>query len=155
MAPLLVLVGDDAAWVAAGSLGYADHVVGKEISFAVAVVGHLVVFDGVLVAVGTDAPDVHGEDFGVFVEGDFDDGLSTALRTKDLEDLAAMLYGAAVGGDGVGCVVEEDNSVRLGGVFGKFLLGGSADPVRDRVGLEGECGNCGKQKEDRCSGKAA
>ncbi len=69
MAALLVLVGYDAAGVAAGGLGYADPVVGKEIALTVAVLGHFVVLDGVLVTVRADAPDVHREDFGVLVEG--------------------------------------------------------------------------------------
>jgi hypothetical protein len=83
------------------------------------------------VAVGAYAPDVHGENFGVFVEGDRDDGVFAALGTKDLDDMAMVLYGVTVRGDGVGGVIEEDNGVGLVGILGEFLLGGSADPVGD------------------------
>ena len=75
---------------------------------------HLVVLDGVLVAVGTDAPDVHGEDLGVLVEGDGDDALVPALGTEDFDDVAVVFDGAAVGGDGVGGVVEQDDGVGFG-----------------------------------------
>src|SRR5580704_11215524 len=54
---MFVLVGDDAAWVASGSFGHADLVVVEKISDTVAVFGHLIVLDRILVAVGTDAPD--------------------------------------------------------------------------------------------------
>ncbi len=131
MGALLVLVGDDAAWIPAGSFGDANFVVFEEIPDAVAVFGHLVVLDGILVAVGADAPDVHGENFGVLIEGDRDDGLSPALGAEDLDDMAVVLDGAAVRGDGVSSVVEEDDCVGLVGVLGEFLLGGGANPLGD------------------------
>ena len=54
-----------------------------------------------------------------------------ALGAKDLDDLAVVLDGAAVGGDRVGLVVEQDDGVGLVGVLGEFLLGGGANPVGD------------------------
>ena len=86
-------------------------------------------------AVGADAPDVHGEDFGVFVEGDGDDAFFPALRAEDFDDMAVVFGGAAVRGDGVGRVFEENDGVGLGGVCGELLLRGGPNPVWDAVGL--------------------
>ena len=73
--------------------------------------------------------------------GDADDALFSALRTEDLDDVAMMFDGGAVRGNGVGSVVEENDGVGLGGVFGELLLGGGADPVGNavRLGREGRC----------------
>ncbi len=106
---LLVLVGDDAAGVAAGGAGDADaHVLVEVAGAGVADVGDFVVFEGVLVAVGADAPDVEGEDFGVFIVGDADDGVFAAGGAEDLDDVAMVFDGLAVVGDG------EDRSRRGG-----------------------------------------
>ena len=148
MAALLILVGDDAAGVAAGSVGGSHFQIHEEIALAgIAVFCHLVVFDGVLMAVGADAPDVHGEDLAVLVEGDGDDALFPALRAKDFNDVAIVFDGAAVGGDGVGGVFEQDDGLGLGGVFGELLLGGGADPVGNAVGFEREGRRCGEEGE--------
>ena len=115
MAALLVLVGDDAAGVAAGSVGGSDLEVHEEIALTgIAVLDHLVVLDGVLVAVGADAPDVHGEDLGVLVEGDGDDALFPALGAENFDDVPVVLDGAAVRGDGVGGVFEQNDGVGFG-----------------------------------------
>src|SRR5205823_926000 len=74
MAALLVFECNDTAGVAGRSVSGSHFQVHEKIALAgIAYFGHLVVFDGVLVAVGADAPDVHGEDFAVLVEGDGDD----------------------------------------------------------------------------------
>ncbi len=149
MASLLVLIGDDAAGVAAGSVCDGPYFqVHEEIALAgIAVFGHLVVLDGVLVAVGADAPDMHGEDFAVLVEGHGDDALLPALRPEDLNDVAIMFDRAAVGGDGVGGVFEQNDGVGLGGVFGELLLRGGADPVGNAVRFGGEGRRNGEANE--------
>ena len=88
---LFVLVSNDSAGIAGGRFRDAHLVVLEEMAFTVAVLGHLAVFDGVLVAVRADAPDVHGENFGVLVEGDGDDALAATLGTDNFEDVAVML----------------------------------------------------------------
>ena len=140
MAALLILIGDNAARIAAGSICRPYLQIHEEIALArIAIFGHLVVFDGVLVAVGTDAPDMHGEDLAVLVEGDGDDALVPALGPENFNHVAIVLDRAAVGGDGVGGVFEQDDGLGLGGVFGKLLLGCGADPVGNAVllGCEG------------------
>ncbi len=141
MATLLVLVSDDTAGIAAWRGGNPNFIVFEEVALAIAVLGHLFVLDLILVAVRTDAPDMHGEDFRVFVEGDADDALPSALRTEDLYDVAMMLDGGAVGGNGVDGVFEQNDCVGFGGVFRELLLGGGADPVgyAVRLGREGRC----------------
>jgi hypothetical protein len=57
------------------------------------------------------------------------------LRTEDLDDVAMMFDGGAVGGDGVGGVVEENDGIGFGGVLREFLLSGGADPVGNAVRL--------------------
>jgi hypothetical protein len=112
------------------------------------VLDHLVVLDGVLVAIGTDTPDVHGEDFGVLVEGDADDSVSPALRTKNLNDVAVMLDRTAVGSYGVSRVFEKNDGVGLGRVVGKLLLGGSANPIGNAIRPGGKCRSYGKAEEE-------
>jgi hypothetical protein len=114
VATLFVFVSDNAAGVAAWRRGNPNFVVFEEVALAITVLGHLFVLDLILVAVGTDAPDMHGEDFRVVVKGDADDALSSTLRTEDLDDVAMMLDGGAVRGNGVGCVVKENDGAGLG-----------------------------------------
>jgi hypothetical protein len=148
MAALLVLECDDSARVAAWGFGDADFVVLEHMGIAITVLDHLVVLDGILVAVGADAPDVHGEDFRVFVEGDADDSVSPALRTENLHDLAVMLDRTAVGSDGVGGVFEKNDGVGLRRVAGKLLLGGGADPIGNAIRPGGECRSYGEAEEE-------
>ena len=97
MAALLVFECNDTAGVAGWSVSGSHFQVHEKIALAgIPYFGHLVVFDGVLVAVGADAPDVHGEDFAVLVEGDGDDALVPALGPEDFNDVAVMLDGGAV-----------------------------------------------------------
>src|SRR5580704_2112745 len=88
MASLLVLVGDDAAGVAAGSVCGSHLQIHEEVALAgIANFDHLVVFDGILVAVGADAPDMHRENLAVLVEGDGDDALLPALGPENFNDV--------------------------------------------------------------------
>ena len=132
-----------------GAFAALDLQVHEEIALAgIADFDHLVVLDGVLVAVGADAPDVHGEDLAVLVEGDGDDAFLSALRAEDFDDATVVLDCAAVGGDGVGGVFEQNDGVGLGGVVGKLLLGGGADPVGNAVRLGGKGRGHGKAEEN-------
>ena len=150
MGALLVLVGDDAAGVAARSLCGSDFEVHEEAALTrVAELYLLVVFDGVLVSVGSDAPDVQGEDLRVFIEGDGDSALVAALGTKDFDDAAEVLGGAAVGRDGVGGVFEEDYRVGVGRILRQLLLCGGTDPVGNVVGPGGE--RWDRAEEDKTS----
>ena len=140
MAALLVFESDDTSGVSAGSVRCSHLQVHEEIALTrIAIFGDFIIFDGVLVTVGADAPDVHGEDFAVLIEGHGDNALVPALRAEDLDDVAVMLDGAAVWCDGVGGVFEEDDGVGFGSVRRKLLLGGGADPIGNavRFGCEG------------------
>ena len=66
-------------------------------------------------------------------KGTADDALLAALRAQNFDDAAVVLDGTAVGGDGVGGVVEENDSVSLGRIGGELLGGGSANPVGNAV----------------------
>jgi len=114
VATLLVLVSDDTTGIAARWAGNPNFIVFKEVALAIAVLGHLFVLYLILVAVRTDAPDMHGKDFCVFVERDADNALYSALRTENLDDVAMMLDGGAVRGDGVSGLVEENDGAGLG-----------------------------------------
>src|SRR5215469_7718425 len=127
---LFVLIGNDAAWVAAGRVGDAGAVVGVELkALAEADLADLTVLDGVLVAGGIDAPGVHGEDFGILVELDERIGEVAALRAQNLDDFADMLDGLALGVDGVGLLVEEHDGLRGLGKMRKRLLRRGPYPV--------------------------
>jgi hypothetical protein len=148
MVTLLVFIGDDAAGIASRSSRSAHFEVFKVVTLArVADLCHLIVLNGVLVTVWTDAPDVHGEDFAVFVEGNADDALFPSLGTEDFYDVAIVLDRAAIGGNGVGGVFEENHGVGFGRIGGKLLLGGGADPVGNAVRLECKCWGYGKAEE--------
>ena len=113
---LLVFVGDDTAGVAAGGVCGSHLQIHEEVALAwIADFDHLVVFDGVLVAVGADAPDVHGENLAVLVERDGYDAFFPALGAQDLDDAAIVLDCAAIWGDSVGGVFEQDDGVGLVG----------------------------------------
>ena len=137
MAALLVFERDDASGVAAWRICDRSYLeVHEEIALAgIADFDHLVVFDGVLVAVGADAPDVHGEDFAVLVEGDGDDAFFPSLRAEDFDDATEVLDCAAVRGDGVGGVFEENDGVGFDRELREFLLGGGANPIGNAVRL--------------------
>jgi hypothetical protein len=71
----------------------------------------------------------------VLVEVHVGDGLATALRPKDLDDMPKVLGGLTVGLYGKGGLVEEDDGVGVCRVLRNGLRGGFADPVRDGVRL--------------------
>ena len=49
----------------------------------------------------------------VLVEGDVDDTGVATLRAQDLDDVAAVLGGPAIGSDGVGGVIEKEDGVGI------------------------------------------
>ncbi len=91
---------------------------------------------------------MHGEYLGVLIEGDLNDTLLSALGPEDLDDATEVLDCAAVGGDGVGGVFEQNDRVGLGGVGGKLLLGGNADPIGNAVRLKRKGRGPGKAEEN-------
>jgi len=149
MDALLVLVGDDATGIATGCIGGLDLVVLEEVSLAgIAILDHLIVLDGILVAVGADAPDMEGEDSSVLVEGNGDDALLATLRAKDFDDVAIVFDGGTVGGDGVGGVVQENDGIGLGCIGGELLRGGDSNPVGNVVLMGGRGGYREEQQEN-------
>src|ERR1700722_15785232 len=59
MNPLLILISHHAFRIASWSIRSSDLVVGKEVALAgIADLDHLVILDGILMPVGSDAPDV-------------------------------------------------------------------------------------------------
>lgn len=78
-----------------------------------------------------------GEDLGVLIVGNFDKPCFAAGGAKNFEDVAMVLDGAAVGGDGKSGLVEENDGARLGRIEKLGLRDGAVDPV-------GHCVLCGK-----------
>lgn len=96
-------------------------------------------------AVGTDAPEVEGVQLFRVGEGGEEGTVFAALGAKDFNDAADVLDFGAVGGDGVGVVVEQDDGVGAWWIGGQGLRGGGADPIGHLVftgGVEG-CGEGG------------
>src|ERR1700727_1938011 len=143
MVALLILIRDDSARIAARGFRSAHFEIVEKVTLTrVANLDHLIVFDSVLVAVRADAPDMHGEDLAVLVEGNADDALLPALRPEDLDDIAIVLDRAAVGCDGVGGFIEENDGVGLGGIDGEFLLRGGAYPIGNTIRFERDRRSC-------------
>jgi len=97
------------------------------------------------VAVGADAPDVHGEDLAVLVEGDGDDSLFPALGAEDFDTVRVVLDRAAVWLRCRWCLRAERRRWFRGNIRGAFA-GRGADPVGNavRFGRKGRCNGGGR-----------
>ncbi len=154
MDALLVFIGDYAAWVTSRSPGDLGFDVFVEVSLAgVADFKDLVILERELVAAGSDAPDMEATELRVVVERNEHDAGVSALRAEDLDDVAAVLRGSAIGRDAVGGVVQKDDGIGLERIDGKGLSSRGANPIGDAVWPGGE-GRSRAQGDKSCKSKA-